>query len=464
MSLCAPAVSNAIFLGIVVLCPLFPDEALAAYRGTLTQGSVIFTGANGGDAQDNSNFFWDATNHQLGIGTTSPTAPLTFASAHGLKINLYQAYAQGFGTAANLLFAGLNSSSDRFGVGIYDGSSSLSSELLTVKGNGNVGIGTTTPVSSNGIQGTILDVNSAGSANSIAVLGSGATSGSSAGGVFEVRSNLAVTGDARLGQVGWTRGTDVTSGKLSSAADLYVNNDGTLVDAVHISSSGNVGIGTTGPKLVLDAAGTSGPPATSGTSPTGFVRFESNAAYGNVLDIGGNTASPYGVWLQAYERTNLAGSYPLILQPNGGNVGIGTNVPGYPLHVYTSTAAAIVIKLQNGTGYCTMTPTTTTWACTSDARMKKDIVDAGPALPWLSDMRVRDFTMKSDNSRLTGVIAQEMLPIHPDMVHLGKDDGIYTVDAPNPWKLVKAIQELKADNDNLRQEVEKLKAEVRRRQ
>lgn len=45
-------------------------------RGTaFTSGSVYFS--NGSIAtEDNANFFWDGTNHRLGIGTTSPTAKL----------------------------------------------------------------------------------------------------------------------------------------------------------------------------------------------------------------------------------------------------------------------------------------------------------------------------------------------------------------------------------------------------
>lgn len=36
--------------------------------GSFTQGSVIFAGVGGGITQDNANFFWDTTNHRLGIG------------------------------------------------------------------------------------------------------------------------------------------------------------------------------------------------------------------------------------------------------------------------------------------------------------------------------------------------------------------------------------------------------------
>jgi len=39
-------------------------------------GSVLFVDADGKIYQDNSNFFWDAINKRLGIGTTSPNNKL----------------------------------------------------------------------------------------------------------------------------------------------------------------------------------------------------------------------------------------------------------------------------------------------------------------------------------------------------------------------------------------------------
>lgn len=40
-----------------------------------TTGSILFVGSGPVLAQDNSNFFWDVTNHRLGILTTSPSFP-----------------------------------------------------------------------------------------------------------------------------------------------------------------------------------------------------------------------------------------------------------------------------------------------------------------------------------------------------------------------------------------------------
>ena len=46
-----------------------------------TSGSILYVDASSNLAQDNSNFFWDATNHRLGIGTTSPSNPLSVVAS-----------------------------------------------------------------------------------------------------------------------------------------------------------------------------------------------------------------------------------------------------------------------------------------------------------------------------------------------------------------------------------------------
>ena len=104
-----------------------------------------------------------------------------------------------------------------------------------------------------------------------------------------------------------------------------------------IAGDGNVGIGTTGPKAKLEvAASVHGNPVTSGSSQTnGALRVRGSAT--NVLDIGQQSASPYAMWMQVCESTSLGVSYPLVINPNGGNVGIGTASPASLLHIQGST-------------------------------------------------------------------------------------------------------------------------------
>jgi hypothetical protein len=120
-----------------------------------------------------------------------------------------------------------------------------------------------------------------------------------------------------------------------------------------LTTSGNVGIGTATPVVTLAVAGAQGTAATSGTAQTAIARFETNSANGEVLDIGGLSTGQ--IWMQVTNRVNLATTYPLALQPNGGNVGIGTinpqdklTIAGTTNHLFFRTNSDSVIN--NGMG------------------------------------------------------------------------------------------------------------------
>jgi hypothetical protein len=101
-----------------------------------------------------------------------------------------------------------------------------------------------------------------------------------------------------------------------------------------VTPTGNVGIGVTNPDVKLHVNGANGYPASSGTTPTGFISIRAKAdGSTHGMHIGVADAAPYGSWLQCQDANNLSVNYPLILNPNGGNVGIGTTNPSAKLHV-----------------------------------------------------------------------------------------------------------------------------------
>lgn len=87
-----------------------------------------------------------------------------------------------------------------------------------------------------------------------------------------------------------------------------------------LATSGNVGIGFEAPVNKLEIVGTNAAAATSGSGANGAMRLYGLGS-GAVLDsgIGGDAG-----WLQARIYNNYASQLPLLLNPNGGNVGIGT--------------------------------------------------------------------------------------------------------------------------------------------
>jgi hypothetical protein len=103
----------------------------------------------------------------------------------------------------------------------------------------------------------------------------------------------------------------------------------------------------------------------------------------------------------------------------------------------------------------------------SDIKLKENIVDATPKLEELNKIRIVNFNFKDDTRKQIGVIAQEIEQIFPTVVEniidrdeKGNDLGTktksvkYSIFVP---MLIKAIQELKLELENVKIELENLK-------
>jgi hypothetical protein len=111
---------------------------------------------------------------------------------------------------------------------------------------------------------------------------------------------------------------------------------------------------------------------------------------------------------------------------------------------------------------------TTTWATTSDRRLKKNIVDNNTGLDKITAIQVRDFEYRSPeevdaelkpsdaiqkSGVQLGVIAQELQQVLPECVRT-ESTGVMSVDADNlTWYMVNAIKELKAEIDSLKSQL-----------
>ena len=121
----------------------------------------------------------------------------------------------------------------------------------------------------------------------------------------------------------------------SSAGNWIAYTSGT--EKLRITAAGLVGIGTSAPGTTLEvSAGGGSSPSLTGTGGNFAI---TQPGLLTSLEFGGYSSAPYGLWLQTKNKTG--GSFPLILNPLGGAVGIGTTAPGSPLSVQGSDNSVI---------------------------------------------------------------------------------------------------------------------------
>jgi hypothetical protein len=118
---------------------------------------------------------------------------------------------------------------------------------------------------------------------------------------------------------------------------------------IAIAGFAQTGIGTIAPVNKLQVEAATADPATSGASANGHFRL-SGTTGSHVLDFGLSSSSTYS-WLQSRSKSAYGTFYSLLLNPNGGNVGIGTISPTAKLNI-----AGGGIRIATGFGNATTRP------------------------------------------------------------------------------------------------------------
>ena len=352
---------------------------------------------------------------------------------------------------------------------------------VTINGSGNVGIGTTSPNEKLDVNGAIQfrgDTQGYGSTTSVGMIDFYA-------------------GNARILSFG-------ADGSTYGGFDFYSakQNNGGGKSVMRINTSGNVGIGTSSPVFLLDVRGQGYFATASGTSqltlgdstngttsaiatsnnntifyPNGStegMRLSSsrNLLVGNSSDVGyrlfvdgGSSSGGLFYSTSAASQLKAAGTSPAITFSNtitsptiGGSLGMATAANAF----LTGTAAGDMIMINQFTGnklYITnysggvyLTQGATSWTANSDIRIKNINSYITNAVEKLSTLQTINFSYKDDISKKEnlGLIAQEVQMIFPELVETN-NNGIlgvrYTELVP---VLIKAVQELKAEIETLK--------------
>ncbi len=351
----------------------------------LTVGSVAFQNSSG-LTEDNSNFFYDATNHRFGLGTSTPSQLLTVAgNALVTGSTTLTALTAGQTTLGNASTSALTVNGQTVLVGAAILQSTLnvtgqtsfttaSGTALTLSGalmvNGNSQLATSTI--------TNLTVTNTSTLATLIANGSVTFTGNINLATTTI-AQLTVTGNELTSGNATTTGNQIISGTLNvsgtsnlattTISNLTVTNTTTLASNINLTGTNPV-IDLTAGTLNLNTVNNR--PLTFGS---GLFTLGGNLQVNGNVGIG-TTSPTSSLFVQAGANVNpftvaSSSGQSVMVVTNQGNVGIGTTRPSASLDVYGSGATnpflvssssgstLMVINNQGNVGIGTTTPVAT---------------------------------------------------------------------------------------------------------
>jgi hypothetical protein len=381
----------------------------------------------------------------VGIGTTSPSQKLDVVGI--IKSS---------GVSNSLMFSDRNTASNTWewyssgnNAGLYK-NHNVAGTVMTIDSSGNVGIGTDSPDAKVDILGLDLNIgadNGAPTTRTNSTVKVGVITSPHYTTAEENFTGMLLVGNSNVNEVAIGGGTSTYNS--ASLLTFFTSADSTTVlgtERMRITSGGDV--------LIRGGVVNSSPNSTNHVlSIKGYQENAGNVfRAGNINICAQSDGAAYG--MIGYNQMSTTST-----TINYGVSDFSSFIEFHQGRIETYTAPS-------GTGGQAMTITTgpfvanggTSWTSGSDINLKENIKPLKNVLDKIKDYRCVEYSLKSDKnkSKKIGFIAQDWENDFSQVIEKDKDENLgikYTETIP---VLLKAIQELKADNDSLKARIETL--------
>jgi hypothetical protein len=413
-----------------------------------TRGSIRMNGVNSAGGDRLGLFSWITGTGlsevmsikgggNVGIGTTTPSFPLSFGTGLGNKIALYDAGSgngYGFGIQSSLLQIFSNASGDDITFG-YGNSTSMVRNV-TFKGTGNVGIGTTAPVDKLDVNGSIrFRLNTP---NFTGAIDSGVLD-------FVPTSIFPTDPQIRLAAIG--------TATVGSSICFLTGLSTTVAERMRITTAGNVGIGISNPVAKLDVF-------SSGTVQTAVLGrgLDGNFRLVTAQDVSTNAdQSVIGlIGLDYITTPNAAVRFHRGGSTTGGFISFTTNDGSERMRITSAGAMGLGVTPTNTAGRFEASNDIVAYS-SSDRRWKTNIKNIDSPLEKISQINgvefdwIEDEPVHGNKGHDIGVIAQEIENILPDAVQT-RESGMKAVKYEKVIPLlIEAIKEQQKQIEELKQ-------------